>query len=301
MNDLEQMREYYKNQIRLFPDVAPGSEDVELEEELFAEPWDCGMTKVVAQNILVPAILPFIPENCNGTAVIVVPGGGFRREVMNLEGTRIAKWLNDNGIAAFVLKHRMPLNPHKPMWDVPLMDAQRAMRIVRSRAAEWGIDTDKIGIMGFSAGGHLSSLLATCFDKAVYAPIDEIDAVSARPNFAMLGYPAISIDVVKDMLAHASVEEIAKQPSYRIEYLTHNSTEKFVRPDMPPVFIMETDNDKTTPAEHSLAFYMAARKAKVPAELHIFKTGDHGYGLGDTRAQVCIWPELFLNWIKEVL
>lgn len=293
MNDLEKMREYYKNEIRLFPDVAPGSEGVELEEELFAEPQDWGMTKVVAQNILVPAMLPFIPEKCNGTAVIVVPGGGFCREVMNLEGTRIAQWLNNNGIAAFVLKHRMPVNPHKPMCDVPLMDAQRAMRIVRSRAAEWGFDAGKIGIMGFSAGGHLSSLLATCFDKEVYVPMDEIDAVSAKPNFAMLGYSAISIDVYKTSHPHTS--------AYRIEYLTHNSTEKLVRPDMPPVFIMETDNDKTTPAEHSLAFYIAARKVNIPAELHIFKTGGHGYGLGDNRAQVYIWPELFLNWLKEVL
>lgn len=297
MNDLEQMKTYYKTAIRLFPDVAPGSEGVELEEELFAESWQQGMTKVIAQNVLVPVLLPFIPEKCNGTAVIVVPGGGFRREVMNLEGTKIANWLNDNGIAAFVLKHRMPINPHKPMWDVPLMDAQRAMRIVRSKAAEWGIE--KVGIMGFSAGGHLSSLLATCFDKEVYAPIDEIDQLSSRPDFTMLGYPVISIDVAQDMLAHVSPERLKGEPQYC--YLEHNSTDKFVRPDMPPVFIMETDDDTTTSAEHSLAFYMAARKAKVPAELHIFKSGNHGYGLGDARAQVYIWPELFLNWLKEIL
>lgn len=291
MNDLEQMKVYYERAIRLFPDVAPGSEGVELEEELFSENWDCGMIKVVAQNILVPAILPFIPDKCNGTAILVVPGGGFRREVMNLEGTRIAKWLNANGVAAFVLKHRMPINPHTPLQDVPLMDAQRAMRLIRSRAAEWGIE--KVGVMGFSAGGHMASLLATCFDKDVYAPIDELDTISARPDFAMLGYPAISMDVVR--------EKAANEPAYRREYLEHNSTEKLVRPDMPPIFIMETDNDKTTPVEHSLAFYMAARRVKVPAELHVFKSGEHGYGLGDTRALVCAWPELFLNWLKEVV
>ena len=146
----------------------------------------------------------------------------------------------------------------------------------------------------------MASLLATCFDKKVYEPIDELDQISARPDFAMLGYPAISMDVVREMLANASPERIASEPEYRKEYLAYNSTEKLVRPDMPPVFIMETDNDTTTPAEHSLAFYMAARKVKVPAELHIFKSGEHGYGLGDTRALVCIWPQLFLNWLKEI-
>ena len=299
MNDLEQMKEFYKTAIRLFPGVAPGSEGVELEEELFAETWDCGILKIVAQNILDPSILPFVPEKCNGTAVLVIPGGGFRREVMNLEGTRIAQWLNENGIAAFVLKHRSPINAHTPIQDVPLMDAQRAMRIIRSRAAEWGIQ--KVGVMGFSAGGHLASLLATCFDKKVYEPIDELDQISARPDFAMLGYPAISIEVVKERLAKASSDKVEIVPEYRRKYLEYNSTEKLVRPDMPPVFIMETDNDVITQVEHSLAFYMAARRVKVPAELHVFKSGEHGYSLGDTRALVCIWPELFLNWLKEIL
>lgn len=295
--ELEKINELLKTAaIPLFKNTAPGSEGVELTETVFAEAWECGRQKVIAKDTLVPVIIPFIPEKPNGLAVIVIPGGAYRRQVINLEGTNVAEWLNMHGITAFVLRHRLPVNAHNIPCEVPLIDVQRAVRLVRSRADEFGIKADKIGVMGFSAGGHLASLAAACYDRKPFEFQDELEEISARPDFCVLGYPAISYEV------HMSNPRSERDEEKHLkEYFKPYSTEKLVTKGCPPVFIFETDDDATTYAEHSVRFYLAARQAGVPAELHIFKEGAHGFGLGDTRGRVAAWKELLLSWLETTM
>lgn len=296
--DLTLVRKLLKQAIRLFPGAAPGSEHVQLEETIFEEDWEGGLKKVVVKDTLIPELISFIPERPdeNRTAVIVIPGGGYRRQVLSTEGVNVAKWLNTLGITAFVLKHRLPVNAHENPTEVPLIDVQRAVRLVRSQAGKFGIDRAHIGVMGFSAGGHVASMAVTCFERSVYEPVDEADHESARPDFCVLGYPAISYEVFLK-----SPESRQESSKHLVDTFLRFSTEKLVTKDTPPVFLFETDDDKTTWAEHSTAFYLAARNAGVPAELHIFKQGSHGFGLGNTRAQVSLWQQLFVAWMHTLL
>lgn len=179
---------------------------------------------------------------------------------------------------------------------------QRGLRVIRSSAAEWGIAPDKIGVMGFSAGGFFAALLASAYDKKVYERIDAIDDVSARPDFCVCGYPMISYDIsVEAGQRYISKEEIlAGIYPFQELVLKKYKPDELVTPQTPPVFIFETDDDMTTLAENSICFYMAARKAGVSAELHIFRTGKHGFGLGDDCSQTGEWKKLFVNWAKSL-
>ncbi len=291
----EEAKKLLLNALPLFEGTAPGSEELRIEEELFTEILPDGREKVLIKDITMPKLIPFIPEKCNGTAVIVIPGGGFRRQVVNFEGIDVARWLNEQGFAAFVLLTRYPVNAHRVPSDVPLIDAQRAMRIVRSRAEEFGISPDKIGVMGFSAGGHAASCLATVYDSKPYPFDDSMEHISARPDFAVLAYPAICYEAFANTWF-----SVPSDKEYLADVLRKYSTDKLVHDQMPPVFIFETDNDKTTPAENSVNFYMAARKAGVPAELHIFKEGGHGFGLSAQGKAVSLWKDLFLEWLPSL-
>lgn len=282
-----------ENQIFLYPGKAPGSENVNIEEVVFEEEWEPNYSKRIVRGVTAPSIIPFIPEKPNGTAVIVIPGGSYKRQVMNLEGTEIAKWLNSFGVAAFILKHRMPGDGHENAFDVPLQDAQRAVRLIRSNSSKFGVNLDKLGVMGFSAGGHLASTIGTCYDKRVYEPIDEIDNISAKPDFLVLCYPVISYRVLAEKTSKSSLG-----PSPIVEFFKKYSTEELVTMHTPPTFIMVADDDTTTPAEHSVSFYLALRKAGVTAELHSFKLGKHGFGIGANRGPVKAWTELCRNWIE---
>lgn len=314
--ELIAMREEYQ-ELNIYPGVAPGSEDVSAQEEWFYERMPEGGMKQVVQNVTVPTIMPFLPEEEEKTkelraAVLVIPGGAYRRLVINYEGVDVAKWLNSKGIAAFVLKCRLPVNEHENREDVALMDAQRAIRLIRSNGKQWGIDVNKIGVMGFSAGGSIASTLATCYDRQVYKPIDDVDNMSARPDFCVLGYPAVSAEVEKESRrrkaesadkAVAGVDKKGEVPKYLYDTLVKYSTDTLVTKNTPPAFIMETDEDITTLSEHSVKYYLACRKAGVPAELHIFQTGAHGFGLGreaenGERDQTGQWKELFLKWLS---
>ena len=295
------------NSIKLFPGTAPGSEGIELEEEYFCEEMEDGRVKYIVRNVLEPELIPFFPEHRTKNekavpAVMIIPGGAFRRLVYNYEGEEIAKWLNTQGFAAFVLKCRLPVNEHPSAADVSLMDVQRGLRIIRNNAGEWGIDSKKIGVMGFSAGGFFSALLATAYDKRVYQRIDEADDVSARPDFCVCGYPMISYDVsVEAGQRYISKEELlAGIYPFQELVLKKYEPDKLVTSQTPPVFIFETDDDMTTLADNSVCFYMAARKAGVSTELHIFRRGDHGFGLGDDNAQTGEWKKLFVNWAKSL-
>lgn len=282
--------------IKLYPGATPGSENLDIAEELFTEERN-GFRKDLVQNVTSPELLMYLPGNAKDVpAMIIIPGGAFRRQVLSHEGRDVAKWLNAQGMAAFVLKTRLPVNDHANKYDVLLMDIQRAVRIVRAHADEWGICRDAIGVMGFSAGGYQTALIATGFDMQMNPPMDEIDTFSARPDFCVLGYPAISYEAQE----RRALEYNHPYEEYQKEQLLKYKPHEMLDENTPPLFIFETDDDLVTPADNSVLLYMAAREKKVPAELHIFRTGKHGFGLGDEEGQTGQWKDLFLKWIKTL-
>lgn len=285
-----------KESIKLYPGAAPGSEKLTIEERYFTEDWN-GRQKELVENVTSPELIPFIPQgDSKKSAIIIIPGGAFKRQVLNHEGRDIAGWLNKQGITAFVLKTRLPVNEHSNQYDVLLMDAQRAIRTVRAHAKEWGIREDSIGVMGFSAGGYQAALIATGFEKKLGKPLDEIDGYSARPDFAVMCYPAIA----KEVQEHRGDRENFPVAIYAKKQLAKYNPAEMLNENTPPLFIVETDDDVTTPAENSVLLYFAARRMKVPAELHIFRTGNHGFGLGNDEGQTGQWKELFMKWAKTV-
>ncbi len=228
-----------------------------------------------------------------GTAVIVLPGGGYGGLAMDHEGKQIAEWLSAQGITAFVLKYRMHGTGH--MHPIPMMDGQRAVRLVRSRAKEWKIDPSRIGVMGFSAGGHLASTLATHFDSGKSGSEDAIERSSSRPDFLILCYPVISM--IADYAHKGSVANLlGKSPDPKLLHDLSNETQ--VTSETPPTFIFQTSEDKGVPAENCVSFYLALHKAGVPAELHIFQSGKHGVGLAKDIPGTNKWPELCHEWLK---
>ena len=241
-----------------------------------------------------PALTVYMPSNTAGpmTAVIIAPGGSYTRLAMNHEGRQPANYLNALGIAAFVLRYRLGPQYHHP---IELGDAQRAIRLVRARAAEWHIAPDRIGILGFSAGGHLASSASTHFDAGTADARDPIDRVNSRPDFAVLGYPVISL-----------IEPFTHQGSKRNllgdhpdEALARSlSSETQVTATTPPTFIYHTNADTVVPVENAVAYFLALRKAGVPAEMHVFKDGAHGSGLGMQNPALAEWPGLLANWLR---
>lgn len=241
-----------------------------------------------------PTLTPYFPEKgkANGTAVIVCPGGGYVHLAMGHEGVDIAKKFNEYGITAFVLKYRLPSDEIMQDKTVgPLQDAQRAIQIVRERAREWGINPDKVGIIGFSAGGHLASTVITHFNKAV---IDNPQNVSLRPDFAILAYPVIT----SGELAHKGSREnlIGKNPSPELVDLYSN--EKQVTPNTPMTFLIHAEDDNTVPVENSIMFYEAMIKNHVKGELHIYQAGGHGFGLNNKTTKD-YWFDRCVNWLKQ--
>lgn len=229
----------------------------------------------------------------NGTAVIVCPGGGYVHLAMTHEGTDVAKWLNSLGITAFVLKYRLPSD--ETMIDKtigPLQDAQRAIQVVRQRAQEWGIKTDAVGIIGFSAGGHLASTAGTHFNKAV---IDNASGVSLRPDFMVLMYPVISFS---DSIGHRGSRDnlIGKHPDAAL--IQAYSNELQVTDQTPPTFLVHAEDDKTVQVVNSLYFYEALVKHHVPAELTVYPKGGHGFGMHNATTGADQWPERLAAWMK---
>ncbi|HTK17872.1 MAG TPA: alpha/beta hydrolase [Mucilaginibacter sp.] len=241
-----------------------------------------------------PTITPYFPDKdkATGTAIIIFPGGSYINLATGHEGDAIAKEFNKFGLAAFVVKYRLPSD--QIMGDKtigPLQDAERAIQIVRQRASEWGVNPNKVGIIGFSAGGHLASTLDTHFDKVV---IDNKDNINLRPDFAMLIYPVISFGPY----AHAYSREnlIGKNPSQQL--LDLYSNEKQVTPNTPPTFLIHAEDDDVVPVQNSLLFYDALVKNKVKAEMHLFQEGGHGFGLTNSKNKGR-WSEWAENWLKE--
>lgn len=240
-----------------------------------------------------PKLLIFLPPagKATGAAVVVCPGGAYLHLAFTHEGTDVAKMLNDMGIAAFVLKYRLPND--ETMVDKtigPLQDAQRAIQLVRQRAGEWGVDPAKVGIMGFSAGGHLASTAGTHFDQAV---IDNPGKISLRPDFMILLYPVISFE---DSIAHRGSRDnligLHPDPAQVRKY----SNELQVTAQTPPTFLVHTGDDKVVPVANSIHFYEALQANNVPSELHVYPKGGHGFGMNNpTTADR--WTDRLHNWL----
>jgi acetyl esterase/lipase len=258
--------------IVLWPDGAPGA--------LGHEPAD------------IPTLTPFLPskEKATGAAIIICPGGGYTH-LADHEGAPVAEWLNTLGVTTFVLKYRIGSRYHQPS---PLMDAARAMRTVRARAAEWGIDPERIGILGFSAGGHLASTMGTHFDSGKAGATDPIERLSSKPNVMILIYPVITMGE----MTHGGSKKSLLGENPTKELVALYSNEMQVTKETPPTFLVHTMNDATVPVENSLLFVAALRQAGVPFELHLYERGPHGFGLGVKDPILATWPARCADWLS---
>ena len=247
-----------------------------------------------------PTLAVFLPtkRNRTGKAVIICPGGGYHGLAYDWEGTDIAKWYNAKGITAFVLKYRLP-NSKSVMVsnEAPLQDAQRAIRLVRYHAKKWGIHTNEIGIMGFSAGGHLASTLGTQFASPNNFKESKIDQISARPDFMILAYPVVTM---KEKYTHKGSRNslLGINPS---EQLIHKySNEEQVTKDTPPTFIVHSGDDTAVPVENSLQFYKALKDVGIQTEIHIYPYGGHGYALATGKGRLSNWSDRLYEWLMSL-
>ena len=227
------------------------------------------------------------------TAVVICPGGGYGFVSMDREGTQIADWLNSIGVAAFIVNYRQ--NGTGYNYPAPLQDAQRAVRIVRARAKEWNIDPKRIGIMGFSAGGHLASSISTHFQNNYYDAKDAIDKASCRPDFMVLLYPVITMD---DSFTHSGSKRnlLGRDPDPNL--VETFSNEKQVTSNTPPTFLVHSSEDNAVPVQNTISFYLALLKAGVPAEMHIYQKGSHGSAIEKKFGMISTWPERCAQWMN---
>lgn len=275
-------------------DTIPNSKPTEEQETTTID----GIKRVAL--VKEPTLEAFLParKNISDKAVIICPGGGYRILSYDWEGTDIAKWFNSKGITAFVLKSRLPTSKSLIVrHEAPLQDAQRAIRIVRNNAKEWGIDPDKIGIMGFSAGGHLAASLGTQFDKPNNFKEQALDTISAKPNFMMLIYPVISM---QDSLTHKGSQNnlLGKNASDQLK--NKYSNELQVTKDTPPTFLVHSADDRAVPVANSLEFYKALHKKGIEAEMHIYPKGGHGYSFAINKGRLATWPDRLYDWLQSL-
>jgi acetyl esterase/lipase len=277
---------------KLWPDKVPGAIDNPgyHEDTIFINGGAPRIRKVTDPTL---AFYPVPKDKANGTAVIICPGGGYSRLAIDHEGYLVAAWFNQIGVSAFVLKYRLPSDLIMKDKSIgPLQDAQEAIRFVRRNSGKWGINPKKIGIIGFSAGGHLASTVSTHFNDNVY---DVKDTVSARPDFSILVYPVISMD---STITHRGSRDnlLGKNPPK--ELVTRFSNELQVTAETPPTFLVQAADDKTVPVQNSINYLLALKKNGVPAELHIYEKGGHGFGLGKTNGTESSWPEACRKWLE---
>jgi acetyl esterase/lipase len=261
----------------VWPGPAPGEVgNVGAEKVLDDKPGQSKVKRIT--NVTRPTLTVFRParDKDTGAAIVIAPGGGYNILAWDLEGEEVAEWLNSIGVTGIVLKYRVPRRPGtKGPPPQALTDAQRALSLVRSKAAEWGIDPGRIGMLGFSAGGHLTAWAATNFDKRSYKPLDTIDEVSCRPDFAVLIYPGGVVPQKQDELA----------PEIRVTKET------------PPTFFVHAGDDKVR-AENSVLMFLALRKVGVPTELHVYAAGGHGFGLRRGEQPRATWPQRCAEWLR---
>jgi acetyl esterase/lipase len=263
------------------------------------ERWDTSQT-VNVRLVQQPGIEVYLPtqRNASGQAVIVCPGGGYGGLAYNWEGSDVARWLCSKGIAAVVLKYRLPNSKSNIVPNQsPLLDAQRAIRTVRVNADKWHINRNKVGIMGFSAGGHLASTAGTHFDAGNPQAKDSIDRVSSRPDFMILMYPVITMS---KPYMHAGSRNNLITATPTEEMANYYSNDLQVTKDTPPTFLVHSTDDGAVPVENSLSFYQALVKNKVPAEMHIYPYGGHGFGLAIGKGYLETWTDRCLDWLRSI-
>ena len=283
-----------KDKISLYPEGIPCKSNLETE-------LDYDSSGRIFKKVSDPEIWYYPSDKMKGkennVAVLVIPGGGYWGLWFDKEGVDVAKWLNSIGVSAFVLKHRLPHWESKDCRSkVALMDAQRAMRIIRKNSKIWNIDSNKIGVLGFSAGGHLASTLSTHHDNGLDLSDLEIEQTSSRPDFSILVYPVITMN---RPYAHNGSREnlLGKIPSQ--EYLDYYSNDLQVREDTPPAILIHSDDDKGVLPENSIQYYLALRKYNIPAALHIWEDGGHGYGLGNDKGSIKSWAKICEEWMIQ--
>ena len=273
--------------VPLYPRAIPNSIDGPDEE---SSEQRNGVT--IVSKISRPTLSIFVPEKPNGTAVIIFPGGGYRINATSHEGTDVARTLNQFGVTAFVVKYRIPDDHTMKDKEIgPLQDAQQAIKTVRSRAGEWNIRPDRIGVLGFSAGGHLASTVGTHFGKSV---IDNADSINLRPDFMILIYPVISF---QSDIGHTGSKNQLLGPSPNSMKIDYYSNELQVTPKTPPTFLVHASDDGTVSPEHSIRFYRALRQHNIIAEMHIYQKGGHGFGMINKETEDR-WMERCKNWLK---
>lgn len=272
--------------IKLWPNGAPDEPRNIGPERNITKPSDqlvAGKSVIRLTDVTDPTITVYpAPRKKNsGTAVLVFPGGGYYVLAMDLEGTEICKWLNSIGITAILLKYRVPdaFQKGRPLYKAPLQDAQRALGIVRTDASKWLINPHRIGVIGFSAGGHLAAVLSNNYEKRDYKPIDRADRTSCKPDFAMLIYPAYLVVKVDGQYQLAPEVKVSK--------------------NTPPTFLVQTEHDFMG-VQNSIYYFLALKKNDVPAEMHIYAVGAHGYGLRRTKATVTTWPARAEQWLRSM-
>jgi acetyl esterase/lipase len=278
-------------EIMLWPGSAPGNGKVTGPEKIGSEGAGFG----AASNISVPRMRVYRPAQPNGAAVLVAGGGGYFRIQLWKESTPAAEWLQAQGFTVFELLYRLPADG----WDAstPFMDAQRAMKIIRTRAAEFKLDPGKIGIMGFSAGGHLAGFTALQPARALYAGADRFESVSARPDFAVLLFPVVSLRKPFDTTRTRRVI-IGDKPSAKAEL--EWSLDTHVSRNAPPTIIFAAADDTTTPPGHGILLFEKLTAAGASAELHMFRNGGHGWGLGKPDQVISQWPAIFAKWAQSL-
>ena len=270
--------------VRLWPGVAPGEEPNQPPEADTTNPQNnnliAGRPLVRLGHVSVPTLTLFKPQGkSNGAAVVVFPGGGYQILAIDLEGTEVCDWLNAAGVTCVLAKYRVPNTGPYPKSPAALQDAQRAVSLVRQHASEWGIDPSRVGVLGFSAGGHLAAAISTHFDQRLYPAVDEADKLSCRPDFAVVVYPGYLALADKNYAANADINPTSKTP---------------------PTFIVQAEDDPVH-IENSTVYFLQLKNANVPAELHIYAAGGHGYGLRPQAGlPVTTWPQSVETWLHTI-
>lgn len=281
-------------EIELWPGGAPGGEGVKLTEHVVNRDNPFGLVDRAAHDVTRPTLSVFRPERPDGSAILIIPGGGYRWVVIDKEGFEGARWFSRQGATVYVLKHRLPHQGWAAGPDTPLQDAQRAIRLIRSRAEADSVDPGRVMVMGFSAGGHVAGSLATRFDARVYEPVDRADELPARPDSVALMYPVVSM---KAGVAHAGSRTnlIGDAPAQAM--IDRYSLEVAPPSTTPPTLLIHAADDESVPVENALLMFEALRKAGVTTSLHVFDSGGHGFGLRGIEADSrSAWPGLVIDW-----
>ena len=297
-------------QIPIWPGAAPDPQPVagpEYMETSGKEFLPGGRPAIGVDNVTRPTMTVYSPQGKNtGVAVVVFPGGGYQGLAIDLEGSEVCDWLTPKGITCVLLKYRVtdvgpyPKSGPYPESPMALEDAQRTLGLVRFHSAEWHIDSHKIGVLGFSSGGHLSAAISTHFEKRLYPPVDTADKESCRPDFAVPIYPGhLSLAAAEWDAQQGTTKFVVPHPANADEELTLN-TEIPITRQTPPTFLLQAEDDPVDSVNNSLAYYLALKKAGVPVEMHLYSHGGHAFGLRPTKFPITEWPQLVERWLRTI-